>query len=387
MTNKYLTKFVFNNFVFIFFLMLAFFEPDIIYLKFSYLDYFFKVILVISYSISLVIFFENFQFKKFMNLIIIFFLMIFAITWIEAKGICWNSTMTEYLSVVAMCIYVDAGLKYNFKKMLLSLIIILSLFIFINTVSVFLYPDGLYQIDTTYSYTKYWVLGHKNFHIRYILSDLVLIGIYFSIYNRKIRLLGYLMLVISLIDVVEVESTTGLVALICFVILIFIGYVWKRKFKTKIFNIFLFFSLIFAFILLFNIQQYFSYFIENILGKDLTLTSRVYIWNNAVDYIENNFFFGQGVLDSATVLYQLSATHPHSFYLNIFYQSGLFGWLFTCIIIYIASKKLAKIDNRFLRCFLFSFYFVVFLMGIVESMENMLLIFPLLLLGDVGEIK
>ena len=78
----------------------------------------------------------------------------------------------------------------------------------------------------------------------------------------------------------------------------------------------------------FQIQNLFSFIIENIFQKNTSLTSRTIIWDSALQSIGEHLLFGHGMLsgDAAkTLLWGQSATHAHNLMLDLLFSYGIFG--------------------------------------------------------------
>ena len=136
--------------------------------------------------------------------------------------------------------------------------------------------------------------------------------------------------------------------------LFFVYYITKK----------LFFSIV-----IFRVQNLFSYLIVNILHKDLTFTNRTGIWDRTIAYINKSILFGSG-LEPSTIrstknnfIYGINA---HNFILEIMYQGGILALISFVAILISACKKLYKYKNNMVSKVVSFVIFVLFLMMITE---------------------
>ena len=93
----------------------------------------------------------------------------------------------------------------------------------------------------------------------------------------------------------------------------------------------------------FNIQDLFGWFIEGILGKDLSLTNRTTLWGYALEDISHSLFFGYGVQDGLTfglLRFSNSYSHCHNAISTLLYQGGLLSLItYAVFFVYIVFYK------------------------------------------------
>lgn len=80
-----------------------------------------------------------------------------------------------------------------------------------------------------------------------------------------------------------------------------------------------------------RLMDMFSFLLVNILHKDVTLTFRTRIWDNALAAIQQNLLTGVGRLDAAQmeVILGYGVSHPHNRYLYVTLASVSLGWLYS----------------------------------------------------------
>ena len=231
-------------------------------------------------------------------------------------------------------------------NILLDSFIILEVLIYLNLVTTFLFPKGMYS---TSLYTANWLLGYKNPQIRLILPVLGISMIRGLEKRNRIGLSSIALFLCAVLTMIKVNSSTGILAIIFFGILMFVFlYVFSKRAKWfNLRNISIVFLVINIGLLFLNIQANFDMLFES-LGKNTTLTGRTQIWEISVVEISRHFVIGHGFLTGKeyTELYNLvAAAHPHNYLLYILMQGGIvylgaliFGLLYS-------GSKLGKYPN------------------------------------------
>lgn len=157
-------------------------------------------------------------------------------------------------------------------------------------------------------------------------------------------------------------------------IIMLIGFV-VALFDIKWFTfkrLFILYLVLFIGIVIFRIQDIFSFFIVDVLHKDLTLTGRVYAWDMALETIRNNLFIGYGTINGGrlTILQVWANTDPvstHSFFLEVTLQGGLIGIALYVLAYIFAGRKLLNNSGNRLIIFIAASIFAVLVMYITEG--------------------
>lgn len=108
-------------------------------------------------------------------------------------------------------------------------------------------------------------------------------------------------------------------------------------------------------------------------GKDVTLTSRTYIWNKANYYIESHKVIGMGIESNEDVISKFSLVHLHNQLLTIIYQTGYIGLVsFLAIaadIYYKLFKSRKELEAQVVALILF-LLFIQLLTDTVDNVRN-----------------
>lgn len=290
-------------------------------------------------------------------------------------------------SSLAICLIFNLWLKKN-PDTLLDSFKILDIYIYINLVTIIMYPHGMYNSGL---FNESWFLGFKNPQIRTILPILCIALIRSYRQRSKISLLTKILVVCSAITMILNGSSTGLVGIVFFILLIFL---FHKKYKRipRVFNLFMVTVItigLFVGIILFRIQEMFSFLIVGILGKDLSFTNRAGIWNTAIQVIKQKILFGYGYLkdsDYAALLNFSAATHPHNYILYIAMSGGVLLVMIWLIGILRTSKKLNNnISSVYGKIILFTLCSFL-IMGLTESLVSTELLYPMFILGMKSDI-
>lgn len=325
--------------IFIFLCMLAFIVPEYL-LRLSYMGRFYDIYRVLISLILVGKLVCRTRYSKFSLLWIGFEAWIVLVTIIRGGNIFYSIKMAVIIISIASLfeIYSDKPVKL-YKNMFY----IFELFIYINFITLLLFPNGMYSTGIIGETTENWFLGFKNKHLIYFLpaTGITLILCKLETFNFRRRLL----LVVILISAVYVKSGTGLLCLSMLYIIAFAPFIRK---KYKIFNMRTYlFAIIFMFfaVPILRLQYLFSYIIVVILKKDITLTYRTNLWDTALNAISQYPIMGWGE-QSYDVKHQLYSSNSiisaHNQILEYLYIGGIVLIVLYLIINIMIVKKTSR---------------------------------------------
>lgn len=282
------------------------------------------------------------------------------------NGVLIPSMIMNSVTLIFLFLTIDILSQSNPKMTIKSIYIVYTLFSLINLFLLIIYPEGI-------------SIGERGERINFInidneIPNFLIPMIYFSLmYYRyfKSRFSILLMIFIVSLTTILAPTTTAIVIYIY----IFINVIIFRLLKTKKWALFLQVAIvifIFWFLAIGQYQSVVSYFIENVLGKDVTLTNRTVIWDTAINLIVNsspkNFIFGFG---NRYILFEITGnsyfSHSHSEYFEYFLKYGLLGFIsIISIFIYILVNSIKKTTHHS-KSYTFPVILGLLLMGIVET--------------------
>lgn len=246
-------------------------------------------------------------------------------------------TQTLYLNYIGgqfFLLGLYAFLKYsllsNNKGTIESIFILSFIFILIQIFTQLLFPHGLNDLYSDGDFREYF-LGRKNATTPYIILSM---GSFYILHKKMNQFLSqYEIGMIILFGTMTFlsRSSTAIVCYLLFILLRLIGLKENLgKFYTKISFIF---YLTITGIIIFS-QSAFLTIITSVLGKDITFSGRVNIWELAIRIFENNFWFGGGLeLNYNAWTNGIIVNSAHNTLLDILSRTGIFAGLFFSLIL------------------------------------------------------
>lgn len=209
---------------------------------------------------------------------------------------------------------------------LLSAITFLGIIYFaINSLMIVFTPNGFIHINGL----SYYLLGIRTDFLKFFFPFALVGGLNYIYFKKKIRTI--ILFALAIFNFIELDVSTSIVSILVLGMLIVF-----RKRLSKFVNVktgvLVATIMNIAFIFL-NAINSFSWFIVGVLGKDLTLSHRVYIWQEAIRRILDSrmgFIFGHGIVNGGSFvrfgMYGGSANWPaHNQFLQWLFEYGLIG--------------------------------------------------------------
>jgi O-antigen ligase len=349
---------------------LALLKPDsLLYIGLSWLDTLLIVcdgFIIVYLSLSLLI--RRYKMSAISIGIICLYLSLTLSTLLISKD--YFTLLKTAGPAIAMCMFTDYSLQNNPKSYLKTTVILLGTLYFLNFITILLYyPEGMYQ--TEYVVGDTYLMGFDNGMI-YNLLPLCCYALLYSyvVKNKIFSKISISMLALMLVSEIYVKSGTGIIQAVIFVLMIFC--VEKKIFTNLLRPTILFASFYVGTILftVFRIQNYFTDFIIGVLGKDLTLTGRTYLWDYAISVIQDNLLIGIGA-GGTTVLGDNghAYTHPHSMLLDLMYKGGIIMLICFIILTILFIYKFKHSHSNTVRRVILVTIFVFLLGETVNSMQ------------------
>lgn len=317
---------------------------------FTVTSWFYKIVSLASFA-YICLKFINLQKKPFLQTNLIIFL----------EGITLFSTIIYHgnidgalwkvISLVYIAMLVDISVKEEKIELLIrNMMIHLELCTYINALTVLFKPNGFFSRSiSAYGKTQEWFLGSDHYFIIWAVPAFLISWIFKEYTGEKYRC--YILCIVTVAIQFIRGSATGIVGVMIFTIWLVIP--WIKKFMTPIKSMLIASILLLAVVFLRN-ADFLEPLIVNVLGKDMTFTSRLGIWDNAIKAIIEKPIIGHGILYSNQIVEQLGqigeilwkgATHCHCQILQVMFQSGIVGlicYLTVIIISFSCYKKYIK---------------------------------------------
>lgn len=330
----------------------------------------FKII-ALCYAISLILT-KKIKIDKFCLLIILWGIFMIIPT-IRMRGDLrvWFREFYMYTSIVIIAQYwmiKDSGYIVKITSIFLCIVLI------INLLTLYILgPDIVSDGSFGGNGINYLIGG------RIRIGDWTIIAMTMSaLYGIKRKYYGFIFKVTTICATIFIlknwVSTSILCVIVFFILIIFI----KNKKIINLLPLITFISsgIMLVCILVFKIQEKFSWLIIGILGEDLSLNGRIDIWTVVVKQIKNSFFIGHGYgttrifkfYESQFVNKITSATHNQ--YLAWLYDGGIISLIMCIFIIYMTILGLKRCTVYRIRKLLSVSMVVYFILMIPEVACN-----------------
>ena len=136
---------------------------------------------------------------------------------------------------------------------------------------------------------------------------------------------------------------------------------------------------VFTLIVTVGIQYLFSFVIVNVLHRELDFTNRDVVWRTAWICITQSPLWGRGDFLVSDLLGKYA--HPHNYWLNILLRGGIMLCLPVILAYIFATRGTMKSKEAILAKYLVITMVSFAVMGIVESLTEADMLFPLLLIA------
>ena len=334
-----------------FFLMIPFFKPNYIYAKMPELDklfsyYLYGAILFILFYYIIVLIINKRPPSLIVVLISLYGGALILSTIINKED--FLASLREGVSYIALFALSELLLSKSVKFYLSVMTPIFNLLIIINFVTLIVWPNGMYRSfvisEEFWNSGNNWFLGYDNAFFAYVLPAL-LFSIIKYLYIDKTLFAKFKATVMVAIGAYSIISRWHATAVVCIIIFLFAFVLIQMKKLPAIANaktylwgnvaVFLGFVII-------RVQEIFSYIIKNILGKDLTFSGRIEIWDLSLKSISQAPVFGYGIEDVTETVKKISINSSHNQYLWILYRGGLIHFLPFSVMIFTIVRRLYK---------------------------------------------
>lgn len=225
-------------------------------------------------------------------------------------------------------------------------------YIYMGDIQMIIDPQWL--IESKEYFEGYLLGGNYNqIGVRMILT--ILLTLITRDYGRGWRINSNILIVNSILVEAAVGSMTSLACISMFVIYMFIKNTQLKRLGTiLLFSYAIFFQVFICFNGndLYN-NEYAVYFIQDVLGKDMTFTGRTFLWSGATVLFWESPIWGYGAITQDWYLEHLSALGlgTHNYVYEELLRGGLLGFsLFAFIGLYAARKCVTcDINNKIMR--------------------------------------
>lgn len=265
------------------------------------------------------------------------------------------------MSIISFVIWIEIILKNHPLQGLQSLNITYILLVYLNLLFFIIFPNGYeYIIANNGDYVSRYFLGVYNQFAATLIPAVIVNIVYTYMRYKTIKLQSIILLITVLFTFIYFWSATSLVGIALIVVYLIL-------FRKSIFNLLVKVKVIipiiiglFVMIVGFNNLGVFSFFIENILDKDVTLSTRTIIWDAAIEMIKESPYFGYGYLGDGSKYITFGSGRQrdaHNTILQYMLQHGIVGFIPLILLMILFIKNLVKQSGHYITKFiLFSFF-------------------------------
>ena len=322
-------------------------------------DMFFNIGIVITFAVSLFHWLLKKKIRKEMMMVFAFYFTLLATTLLH-NGNIWTLGISA-IKILGICLMIDLSIN-KLKPLLDSWSFLFMILVLVNLLIVLSFPEGLYrhELDRLPCY----LFGHKNACAVRTFSMMAFIILRSVIVYSKLSFWDWCLVALTGISLVLIGSATSLVSFVFFVMLLFF---MRTRVFTNVINtwIMMLTSIIFTLLfVVFRVQAYFSFLIEDLMQKSLTLTGRTRIWDGALLAIIRSPWIGWGIENKETAMQKLYLTTPHNTWLDMLYRGGIILFVLFVTFLIISSINIERYReshiSKIIRYILY-FFFIYFI--------------------------
>lgn len=230
------------------------------------------------------------------------------------------------------------------------------------------------------------IFGNKNWYLYKILPALYLMLSWCARYEKQIQSIWLNMVWgLALVSVIIAGSSAGTLVLGLWGLYVILIPLIKRIKQNKEFDNYIIYTMvivsIFFIIVVWNAADVFAPIIVDLLGKDLTFTTRTRIWGRAFELIAAKPILGYGILgtdDFVSLFYGIpDFTTTHNQYLGELFRGGVLLLTIFVQMLFSAFRKLRLAENIDVSKAMTFGLFCLLLWWMMESITSMYLILVL----------
>lgn len=273
-------------------------------------------------------------------LIAIYFLLLITLSLLHATDTIHAVLFGTEVGLLLMIFYY---FRENIKLSLYTCAIVFSLIIYGNLLYMLLFPDWIYQ--TKNAFYGYLLGGNYN-----QMGGRVVCGLATNVlcvqFSRKWLFNVLPLFLVTIFTMLLVGSVTSFTCITLFGLLCLIPTMGLKKVAAiALFTAYLLFQcfVVFAGEGLYN-NEIIAYFVEQVLGKNLTFTYRTAMWASAGEAFAQSPIWGYGEVDTEWYLSNMSsfAIGPHNFIYSVLLRGGILLFILLIAIFATAFKQLLR---------------------------------------------
>ena len=247
------------------------------------------------------------------------------------------SVGTDALGCALLLVFITGQIRTGRgQKLLQAMAMLFSVYIVLYVLSVVLVRLGWIRFSDTESHTFY-LFGYDNYSAFFLYPMLSVVLFYRHIRFGKIDAVGYGLTAMLVLCYLLTASMTAAGAGVLMVVLLLTRERWKRFYRiVDVKWILVAMTVFLVAICVFHVQNLLAFLLDA-MQKGVTLNSRTFIWDCALDLIAEKPIFGYGTFTKQQIdsLVLFGTTHAHNLLLDLLLCAGALGTagyiLFLCL--------------------------------------------------------
>lgn len=275
--------------------------------------------------------------------------------------------------------FVSYYMFYNPKGLIRIIRNCLILVVGINLIQMLFFSGTVSGTGNTANY----FLGLRVAFTPFIVTMIFFSVLYDIIGYKKTSVVTRMSIIMGVMTVFLKNVSTGLVVL-SVIALVYFGLKYNII-RFRLLYFYVVFMIVYVAVVGFNIQYHiplFSYFLEGVLGKDLSFDNRTTIWFATIAEIIKQPWIGYGISGGGNVLvqfqYRIATLSAHTQFLETLHQGGVVAFAFFIMMFLHIDKEVRRIRNSKLANLSIAFVTGFVIMMFTEVQMTKALIFLLL---------
>lgn len=307
---------------------------------------------IVVLAIMIKYFFIRHSISPFVICVLIYYSLLLFTT-ILCDGSIQRVFMTMY-PVVGMCLFIEIKTDHASVDLFKAFAYLLTILAAINFVLML-----TVSVENDYSVTTYLLGGRNQLALSLIIA---LVSLYVITEKYGKTMLFHICVIIFAITILLSRSANNIVAVGLIIAYLYVPTVKNFVQKVGLGNSIIGYIALWSSLVLFKLQELFSFLIVDILNRDITFTNRTYIWDIVLNDFSQKPFLGHGVRDTVNLfyLYLVRVNKPtvdkyfsaHNQILQTLYEGGIIAMVPLCALILICIKKIHYVNNAKITGFL-----------------------------------
>lgn len=264
-------------------------------------------------------------------IIAVLFIYLFIITVYSNVDI--KSLVSYAIPVVAFSVFILYVNYYDAINVMRIWGMILGLFVFIDLITIFVFPNGMYStVHVRNTYTINWFLGYKTARTAFSLPALLFVAIASVSKQGNIGKSFYILSAIIIVDTYMSHGATAIIGIAFFIAVVIVASrfnygkqlprIFKLLLDSRIFFLVLLLVWFMTVVLRDNVFLFDT--MTDYLDKTSTLSGRTFIWDRCLAAVEDSHWIGIGVVDRERMEFLTGGmVNAHSQLLSILLHGGI----------------------------------------------------------------